>query len=65
MKGSEALFTEAEAAERLGLPVEQFRVLARDHLGGGETLPQATQFRPSELIALRILAGGTQKITVG
>lgn len=64
MKGPGMLFSETEAAHRLGLPVEQFRTLVRNHLGEGDEIPENTRFQLSDLVALQFLAGGTQKIAV-
>jgi hypothetical protein len=47
--------TEAEAAAALGLGLEQFRILVRLHLSGGEEPPPGTMFRPADLVVLSVL----------
>jgi hypothetical protein len=49
------VLTETEAAVALGLSVEQFRILVRLHLSGGEETPPGTVYRRSDLVVLSIL----------
>ena len=53
-------YTEAEAAEELGVTVEQLRVLIRNHIAKSDEdlahIAVAT-FHPSDLLVLKILAG--------
>ena len=53
-------YSEAEAAEVLGLSVERLRALVRNHIAERDedvsNLPVA-HFQPSDLLLLRILAG--------
>lgn len=57
-------FSEAEAAQELGISIEQLRTLIRSHIVDRDedlnNVPVA-QFQPSDLLLLRILAG---KLTV-
>lgn len=52
-------FTEAEAAEQLGVTVEELRTLIRRHIvtdeGDASNVPM-TSFQPSDLLVLRLLA---------
>jgi len=54
-----AQYSEKEAAEELGLSVEQFRTLIRSHIVDSEedlnNVPAAS-YHPSDLLVLKILA---------
>lgn len=64
-KPNKTQYTEAEAAEELGVTVEQLRVLIRNHIAKSDEdlahIAVAT-FHPSDLLVLKILAG--QSVTV-
>ena len=64
-KPNKTQYTEAEAAEELGVTVEQLRVLIRHHIAKTDEdlahIAVAT-FHPSDLLVLKILAG--QSVTV-
>lgn len=64
-KPNKTQYTEAEAAEELGVTVEQLRVLIRHHIAKSDEdlahIAVAT-FHPSDLLVLKILAG--QRVTV-
>ncbi len=53
-------FTETEAAEELGISVEQLRTMIRSHVVDREedvnNIP-VTTFQPSDLLVLRLLSG--------
>lgn len=51
-------YTETEAAEKLGVSVDQLRSLVRSHISRGEDGGTISNFRPSDLVVLRILASG-------
>ncbi|MBM3760499.1 MAG: hypothetical protein FJW36_09665 [Acidobacteria bacterium] len=56
---SKAQYTEAEAAQQLGIPVEDLRTLIRRHIVVEEsdaTNAPMTTFQPSDLLVLRLLA---------
>jgi hypothetical protein len=57
-------FTEAEAAEELGVSLLQFRAMIRTHILDCDedlkNLPAAT-FQLSDLLILRLLAGGSAR----
>jgi hypothetical protein len=59
-KTTKTQFTEQEAAEELGVSVDQLRVLIRSHIVDNEEdlnkVPIAN-FHPSDLLLLRILSG--------
>jgi hypothetical protein len=59
-KPNKTQYTEAEAAEELGVSVEQLRVLIRNHIAKSDEdlahIAVAT-FHPSDLLVLKILAG--------
>ncbi len=60
VKPQKAQYSEVEAAEALGVSVEELRRLIRHHIVNGEDdLPSLSQanFQPSDLLLLRILAG--------
>jgi hypothetical protein len=53
-------YSEAEAAEELGISVEQFRAMIRNHvIDRDEDLDNVpvTSFQPSDLLILRLLGG--------
>ncbi|MEQ1947675.1 MAG: hypothetical protein ABL995_10835 [Bryobacteraceae bacterium] len=53
-------YSETEAAEELGISVEQFRVMIRSHVvDRDEDLNNVpvTTFQPSDLLILRLLSG--------
>ncbi|MBI1897249.1 MAG: hypothetical protein HYZ57_14795 [Acidobacteria bacterium] len=53
-----AQYTEAEAAELLGVSVEQLRALVQSHITRGEQdLDSSLTFQASDLLVLRVLAG--------
>jgi hypothetical protein len=60
VKPRKAQYSETEAAEALGVSINELRRLIRHHIVGGEEdlapLSQAS-FQPSDLLLLRILAG--------
>jgi hypothetical protein len=53
-------YTENEAAEKLGVSVDQLRTLVRSHISRGEESGAISNFRPSDLVVLRILAATGQ-----
>lgn len=59
-KSVKSQYTEAEAAEELGIGVETLRNLVRSHVVDRDedvgNLP-ATSFQPSDLLVLRLLSG--------
>ena len=55
-----AQYSETEAAEALGVSINELRRLIRHHIVGGEgdlALLSHASFQPSDLLLLRILAG--------
>jgi hypothetical protein len=57
-RASKSYFSESEAAETLGVSIEQFRSLVRTHIAHGEDEHQmipSTTFQPSDLVVLRLL----------
>ncbi len=53
-------YSEAEAAEELGVSVEQLRAMIRSHVVERDedlTNVPVTTFQPSDLLVLRLLAG--------
>jgi hypothetical protein len=53
-------YSEAEAAEELGISTEQLRTMIRSHVIDRDedlTNVPATTFQPSDLLILRLLAG--------
>jgi hypothetical protein len=53
-------YSETEAAEELGISVEQLRVMIRSHVVDRDedlTNVPVTTFQPSDLLVLRLLAG--------
>lgn len=65
---SKGYFNENEAAQALGLTLEQLRLLVRRHILQAEedlaNLP-ITSFQPSDLLLLRLLAQQPQQDQVG
>jgi hypothetical protein len=60
VKPRKAQYSETEAAEALGVSLDELRRLIRHHIVGAEDeLPPLSQanFQPSDLLLLRILAG--------
>jgi len=59
-KPNKTQYTEAEAAEELGVTVEELRILIRNHIAKSDEdlahISVAT-FHPSDLLVLKILAG--------
>jgi hypothetical protein len=51
-------YTETQAAEKLGISVDQLRNLVSSHIGCGEDGTRVSTFRPSDLVVLRILSAG-------
>lgn len=55
---NKAQYTETEAAQQLGIPVEELRVLIRRHIVVDEAdtsnVPMTT-FQPSDLLVLRLM----------
>ena len=52
-------YTEAEAAEALGVTIDELRLLIRSHIAkGDDDIPNLAQasFQPSDLLLLRILS---------
>lgn len=49
-------YSEQEAAEKLGISVSDLRVLVKSHIAKDEEIGSVSQFRPSDLVLLRILA---------
>jgi len=59
-KQTKTQYSEAEAAQELGVTVEQLRVLIRNHIAqSDEDLNHiaVASFHPSDLLVLKILAG--------
>lgn len=59
-KSAKTQYSEAEAAEELGLSIEQLRILIRSHIVERDedlTNVPIAQFQPSDLLLLRILSG--------
>lgn len=53
-------YSESEAAEELGISIEQLRVMIRSHVIDRDedlTNVPSTTFQPSDLLILRLLAG--------
>jgi hypothetical protein len=53
-------YSETEAAEELGISIEQLRVMIRSHVIDRDedlTNVPSTTFQPSDLLILRLLAG--------
>ena len=65
-KQNKTQYSEAEAAQELGLTVEQLRVLIRNHIAqSDEDLHHIAMasFHPSDLLVLKILAGKNASLT--
>jgi len=62
-KASKVRYSEDEAARKLGLSVDQLRILVRDHIATGDEPPAVDSFQPSELVVLRILAQQYRLVT--
>ena len=65
-KSNQTQYSEVEAAQELGVTVDQLRVLIRSHIAQSEEdlnhVAVAT-FHPSDLLVLKILAGSLTKAT--
>ena len=63
LKATKAQYSETEAAETLGVSVEELRALVRNHIAAGEESGSGavTVFHSSDLLVLRFLAGRTGK----
>jgi hypothetical protein len=61
--GAKNRYTAIEAASRLGISVEQFRMLVRNHLDLEEDVPENTLFQAADLIVLRVLATRLQQLS--
>jgi hypothetical protein len=65
-KQNKTQYSEVEAAQELGLTVEQLRVLIRNHIAqSDEDLHHIAMasFHPSDLLVLKILAGKNASLT--
>jgi hypothetical protein len=64
---AKSYYSESEAAEALGITVEQLRMLIRAHIVDQEedliNVPR-TSFHPSDLLLLRFLSGQAKSPTV-
>lgn len=60
-KTTKIQYSETEAAETLGVSVEELRALVRDHIAAGEESGNGALmlFHSSDLLVLRILGGRT------
>ena len=59
-KAQKIQYSEHEAANVLGVSIDQFRSLVRDHIVKDATIPVDTSvptYHPSDLVVLRILRG--------
>ncbi len=59
-RSSKAQYTEVEAAEELGVSIDQLRTMIRSHVVERDedlTNVPVTTFQPSDLLVLRLLAG--------
>ena len=65
-KAQKIQYSEHEAANMLGVSVDQLRSLVRDHIVKGENEADAElpTYRPSDLVVLRILAGMPHQLEV-
>lgn len=61
-KSSKVRYSEDEAARKLGLSVDQLRILVRDHIAAGGEESAVESFQPSDLVVLRILAQHYQSV---
>ena len=60
-------YSEAEAAEELGISVPQLRAMIRNHVVEHDedlTNVPSTVFQPSDLLILKLLAGMTSNVPV-
>ena len=65
-KQNKTQYSETEAAQELGVTVEQLRVLIRSHIAqSDEDLNHlaVASFHPSDLLVLKILAGQNSNVT--
>jgi hypothetical protein len=53
-------YTETEAAEKLGVSVDQLRTLVRSYICRGEDSGVISNFHPTDLVVLRILSATGQ-----
>ncbi len=64
---NKAQYTETEAAQQLGVSIEEFRLLIRRHIvvdeADSSNVPM-TSFQPSDLLVLRLMrkAGGLSQV---
>lgn len=59
-KATKSQYSELEAAQELGVTVEQLRALIRSHIAQSEedlTHVSTASFHPSDLLVLKILSG--------
>jgi hypothetical protein len=56
-KTANVRYSEADAAERLGITVDQLRALIKRHISNDDDLPARPTFQPADLIMLSVLAG--------
>ncbi len=57
-RASKSYYSESEAAEALGVSIDQFRSLVRTHIVHAEEeqhMIPSTTFQPSDLVILRLL----------
>ena len=61
LKATKAQYSETEAAETLGVSVDELRALVRNHIAAGEESGNGavSVFLSSDLLVLRILTGRT------
>lgn len=60
LKANKTQYSEAEAAQELGVTVEQLRVLIRSHIAQSDedmNHLSVASFHPSDLLVLKLLAG--------
>ncbi len=65
-KQTKTHYSEVEAAQELGVTVEQLRVLIRNHIAKSDedlTHIAIATFHPSDLLVLKILAGKNSNLT--
>jgi hypothetical protein len=65
-KQNKTQYSEVEAAQELGMTVEQLRVLIRNHIAqSDEDLNHIAMasFHPSDLLVLKLLAGQNSSLT--
>jgi len=58
-KAARSQYSETQAADLLGLSIEELRTLVKEHIASGEESSNGavTVFHSSDLLVLRILAG--------